>query len=120
MNARPDQASEPLAKFLPQVKQRINTALSLGSPAGVLAYTNTDEAIQPSMRFSPEVASLNIGSFNFAMFILTYCKPNSYTAQDRGAPAPGRESGMHPTCASSPLRGARSSYGKSGFPHSIR
>jgi uncharacterized protein (DUF849 family) len=27
-----------------------------------------DERIQPSLRFSPEVASLNMGSFNFALF----------------------------------------------------
>jgi hypothetical protein len=31
-------------------------------------YMKIDERIQPSLRFAPEVASLNMGSLNFALF----------------------------------------------------
>lgn len=63
---RPDQSPEAFARFLPQIKQRTNAALNLTS--GGSPFMTIEERIQPSMRFAPEVASLNMGSFNFGLF----------------------------------------------------
>jgi uncharacterized protein (DUF849 family) len=63
---KPDQSPEAFARFLPQIKARTNAALNLTS--GGSPFMTIDERIQPSMRFAPEVASLNLGSFNFALF----------------------------------------------------
>ena len=66
VTGKPDQTPEAFAKFLPQIKARTNAVLNLTS--GGSPYMKIDERIQPSMRFAPEVASLNMGSFNFALF----------------------------------------------------
>lgn len=66
VTGKPDQTPEAFGKFLPQIKARTNAVLNLTS--GGSPYMKIDERIQPSMRFAPEVASLNMGSFNFALF----------------------------------------------------
>ena len=66
VTGKPDQTPEAFAKFLPQIKAKTNAVLNLTS--GGSPYMKIDERIQPSMRFAPEVASLNMGSFNFALF----------------------------------------------------
>jgi uncharacterized protein (DUF849 family) len=66
ITGKPDQSPEAFAKFLPQIKARTNAALNLTS--GGSPFMKIDERIQPSLRFAPEVASLNMGSFNFALF----------------------------------------------------
>lgn len=66
VSGKPDQSPEAFAKFLPQIKQRTDAVLNLTS--GGSPFMNIEERIQPSMRFAPEVASLNVGSFNFALF----------------------------------------------------
>jgi uncharacterized protein (DUF849 family) len=66
VTGKPDQSPEAFAKFLPQIKQRTNAALNLTS--GGSPFMTIEERIQPSMRFAPEVASLNMGSFNFGLF----------------------------------------------------
>lgn len=66
VTGKPDQSPEAFAKFLPQIKSRTHAVLNLTS--GGSPFMKIDERIQPSMRFSPEVASLNLGSFNFALF----------------------------------------------------
>lgn len=66
VTGKPDQSPEAFGKFLPQIKARTNAVLNLTS--GGSPYMKIDERIQPSMRFAPEVASLNMGSFNFALF----------------------------------------------------
>lgn len=63
---RPDQSPEAFAKFLPQIKARTDAVLNLTS--GGSPYMTIDERIRPSMVFKPELASLNMGSFNFALF----------------------------------------------------
>ncbi|MFC4296620.1 3-keto-5-aminohexanoate cleavage protein [Castellaniella hirudinis] len=63
---RPDQSPEAFAKFLPPIKARIDAVLNLTS--GGSPYMTIDERIRPSMVFKPELASLNMGSFNFALF----------------------------------------------------
>jgi uncharacterized protein (DUF849 family) len=66
VTGKPDQSPEAFGKFLPQIKSRTDAVLNLTS--GGSPFMKIDERIQPSMRFSPEVASLNLGSFNFALF----------------------------------------------------
>jgi uncharacterized protein (DUF849 family) len=66
VTGKPDQTPEAFAKFLPQIKARTDAALNLTS--GGSPFMKIEERIQPSMRFAPEVASLNMGSFNFALF----------------------------------------------------
>lgn len=63
---KPDQSPEAFARFLPQIKARTDAVLNLTS--GGSPYMAVEERIQPAMRFAPEVASLNVGSMNFAMF----------------------------------------------------
>lgn len=66
VTGKPDQSPEAFARFLPQIKQRTNAVLNLTS--GGSPFMNIQERIGPSMRFAPEVASLNLGSFNFGLF----------------------------------------------------
>lgn len=66
VTGKPDQSPQAFAKFLPQIKQRTDAVLNLTS--GGSPFMKIDERIQPALRFSPEVASLNMGSFNFALF----------------------------------------------------
>jgi uncharacterized protein (DUF849 family) len=66
VTGKPDQSPEAFAKFLPQIKQRTNAVLNLTS--GGSPFMTIEERIQPSMKFAPEVASMNMGSFNFALF----------------------------------------------------
>ena len=66
VTGKPDQSPEAFARFLPQIKARTNAALNLTS--GGSPFMTIEERIQPSMRFAPEVASLNMGSINFALF----------------------------------------------------
>jgi uncharacterized protein (DUF849 family) len=66
VTGKPDQSPEAFGKFLPHIKSRTNAVLNLTS--GGSPFMTIDERIQPSMRFAPEVASLNLGSFNFALF----------------------------------------------------
>ena len=66
ITGRPDQSPEAFGKFLPQIKSRTNAVLNLTS--GGSPFMKIDERIQPSMKFAPEVASLNMGSLNFGLF----------------------------------------------------
>jgi uncharacterized protein (DUF849 family) len=65
---RPDQTPEAFARFLPRIKQQTNAAINIttgGSP-----YMKVEERVMPAATFRPEVASLNMGSINFALFHL--------------------------------------------------
>jgi uncharacterized protein (DUF849 family) len=65
-NGRPDQSPEAFARFLPRIKQRSTVVINLtsgGSPA-----MRVEERVRPAATFKPEVASLNMGSMNFALY----------------------------------------------------
>ena len=66
VSGKPDQSPAAFGKFLPQIKQRTAAVLNLTS--GGSPFMQIAERIQPSLQFAPEVASLNMGSFNFALF----------------------------------------------------
>ena len=62
-DGRPDQTPEAFARFLGRIKQQTNAALNIttgGSP-----FMKVEERVKPAATFKPEVASLNMGSFNF-------------------------------------------------------
>jgi uncharacterized protein (DUF849 family) len=65
---KPDQTPEAFARFLPRIKQGTNAVINVttgGSP-----YMRVEERVKPAATFKPEVASLNMGSINFALFHL--------------------------------------------------
>ncbi|MDB5616512.1 3-keto-5-aminohexanoate cleavage protein [Tardiphaga sp.] len=67
-NGRPDQTVEAFGRFLSRIKQQTNAAINIttgGSP-----FMKVDERVKPAQHFSPEVASLNMGSINFGLFHL--------------------------------------------------
>ena len=63
---RPDQSPEAFEPFLKVIKQRSDCVVNLTS--GGAPWMKIEERIQPSVRFKPEVASLNMGSMNFGLF----------------------------------------------------
>lgn len=65
---RPDQTPEGFARFLPRIKQGTNAVLNLTS--GGSPFMKVEERVLPAAQFKPEVASLNMGSFNFGLFHL--------------------------------------------------
>src|SRR4029077_14476909 len=65
---QPDQTPEAFGRFLPRIKHGTNAVINIisgGSP-----YMKVEERILPAAVFKPEVASLNMGSFNFGLFPL--------------------------------------------------
>ena len=63
---RPDQRPEAFAPFLERIKTNTDAVINLTS--GGSPFMKIDERIRPSTRFRPELASLNMGSFNFGLF----------------------------------------------------
>ncbi|HYD04714.1 MAG TPA: 3-keto-5-aminohexanoate cleavage protein [Reyranella sp.] len=63
---KPDQTPEAFEPFLKIIKQRSNCVVNLTSGGG--PWMKIEERIQPSLKFKPEVASLNMGSMNFGLF----------------------------------------------------
>jgi uncharacterized protein (DUF849 family) len=66
VTGKPDQRPEAFARLLPQIKARTDAVLNLTS--GGSPFMAIEERIQPALSFAPEVASLNMGSFNFGLF----------------------------------------------------
>ena len=67
-NGKPDQSPEGFARFLPKVKAATTAVINIttgGSP-----FMKVEERVAPAAQFKPEVASLNMGSMNFALFHL--------------------------------------------------
>lgn len=65
---QPDQTPEGFEKFLSRIKQGTDAALNIttgGSP-----FMKVEERVRPAAKFKPEVASLNMGSFNFGLYHL--------------------------------------------------
>ena len=63
---QPDQSVEGFANFLPRIKQSSDAVINIttgGSP-----YMSVAERAAPAAHYSPEVASLNMGSMNFGLY----------------------------------------------------
>jgi uncharacterized protein (DUF849 family) len=68
VSGKPDQRPEAFARFLPAIKQGCDAVVNLttgGSP-----YMSVQERIQPSIVFKPEVASMNMGTMGFGLFVM--------------------------------------------------
>ncbi len=63
---RPSQDPELFARFLPRIKQSTKAVINL-TTGGAPSMT-VEERLRPAAHFRPEVASLNMGSMNFALF----------------------------------------------------
>jgi uncharacterized protein (DUF849 family) len=63
---RPDQTPEAFMRFIPALRAGTDAILNIttgGSP-----YNSIEERIRPALEIRPELASLNMGSMNFALF----------------------------------------------------
>ena len=65
-DGRPDQTPEAFGRFLPSVKQRSGCVVNITT--GGAPYMLVEERVKPAATFKPEVASLNMGTMNFALF----------------------------------------------------
>lgn len=65
---KPDHYPETYLKFLPQIKQECSSVINITTGGG-LGMTR-EERLQAAIAVSPEMASLNLGSMNFALFPL--------------------------------------------------
>ena len=65
-NGRPDQTPEGFLRFLPRIKQASGVVINLTT--GGAPYMTVQERVKPAEVLQPEVASLNMGSMNFALF----------------------------------------------------
>jgi uncharacterized protein (DUF849 family) len=66
IDGRPDQSPEAFEPFLKVIKQRTGAVINIttgGSPTMAV-----EERLKPAARFKPEIASLNMGTMNFALF----------------------------------------------------
>ena len=66
VTGRPDQRPEAFESFLKVIKQRSNVVMNLTT--GGAPTMTIEERLRPAARFKPEIASLNMGSMNFALF----------------------------------------------------
>ncbi len=60
---KPDQTPERFLEFLPQIKRRTDAIINITTGGG-LGMT-LDQRLAPALRVQPEIASMNMGSFNF-------------------------------------------------------
>ena len=63
---KPDQSPEAFAPILARLKQHTDAVLNLTT--GGAPYMTVEERVRPAATYKPEVASLNMGSFNFGLF----------------------------------------------------
>jgi uncharacterized protein (DUF849 family) len=63
---RPDQSPDAFMRFVPRIKQRTNVVINLTS--GGAPTMRVEERAMPAATLKPEVASLNMGSMNFALY----------------------------------------------------
>jgi len=65
---KPDQTPEAFQRFLPRIKQSTDSVINITTGGSV--YMTVEERARPAATFKPEVASLNMGSINFALYQL--------------------------------------------------
>ncbi len=64
----PSQDPRLFERFLPQIKRESDVVVNLTT--GGAPTMSVEERIAPALQFSPEIASLNMGSMNFGMYEL--------------------------------------------------
>ena len=63
VTGKPDQTPERFLEFLPQIKEQTDAILNITTGGG-LGMT-LDQRLAPALKVRPEIASMNMGSFNF-------------------------------------------------------
>jgi uncharacterized protein (DUF849 family) len=63
---KPDQTPEAFARFVGAIRQQSEVILNLTT--GGAPYMRVEERVQPAATLRPELASLNLGSMNLALF----------------------------------------------------
>jgi uncharacterized protein (DUF849 family) len=66
VDGRPSPSADVFLEFLPQIAQQTDAVINI-TTGGSVAMSLADR-LQGALRVAPEMASLNMGSFNFAMF----------------------------------------------------
>jgi uncharacterized protein (DUF849 family) len=66
LTGKPDQSPQAFAPILSRIKSRCDAIVNLTT--GGAPYMTVQERVQPAAMFKPEIASLNMGSFNFGLF----------------------------------------------------
>jgi uncharacterized protein (DUF849 family) len=67
-NGKPDQSPQAFEPFLKDIRKRSNVVVNIttgGAPTMLV-----DERVKPAAVFKPEVASLNMGTMNFGLFLM--------------------------------------------------
>jgi uncharacterized protein (DUF849 family) len=65
-DGRPDQSPQAFAPILRSIKQRSSCVMNITT--GGAATMTIEERVRPAATFKPEVASLNMGTMNFALY----------------------------------------------------
>ena len=66
VDGRPDQSPVAFAQFLRSIRERSSVIVNITT--GGSATMTIEERVEPAAEFSPEIASLNMGSMNFGLF----------------------------------------------------
>jgi uncharacterized protein (DUF849 family) len=66
VDGSPTQDPKWFREFAPEIKRRSNVVLNFTT--GGAATMTIEERVEPAAEFSPEIASLNMGSMNFGLF----------------------------------------------------
>lgn len=59
----PDQSPELFGQFLPTIKQNTDAIINITTGGGL--GMSLDDRLAPALKYQPEIASMNMGSFNF-------------------------------------------------------
>ena len=65
-DGRPDQTPEAFLRFLPRIKEASDVVVNITT--GGAPTMPVEERLQPALKLTPEVASLNLGSMNFGLY----------------------------------------------------
>ena len=68
VSGKPDQTPEAFRQFLPRIRQQTDAVINITS--GGSPFMSVVDRARPAAELGPEVASLNMGSMNFALFHL--------------------------------------------------
>ena len=68
VSGKPDQTPDAFRQFLPRIRQQTDAVINITS--GGSPFMSVADRVRPAAELRPEVASLNMGSMNFALFHL--------------------------------------------------
>jgi uncharacterized protein (DUF849 family) len=63
LTGKPDQTPERFLEFLPRIKEQCNSIINITTGGGL--GMSLEQRLAPALALQPEIASMNMGSFNF-------------------------------------------------------